>query len=428
MGACGLDFGTSNTALGVPEADGPELCDLEDGHRTVPSAVFFGFDGSTRIGRAAIDAYVEGEDGRLMRGLKSVLGSSLLAETTRVGRRNASFRDVIATFLQGVKSRAERVTGRELTAVVHGRPVHFVDGDPAADGRAEDALAGIAREIGFSEVVFQYEPIAAALDYEQVIVDEELALVADIGGGTSDFSIVRISPRSRTATDRGGDILASDGVRIGGADFDRVLSLRTVMPLLGLDTPMRRAELDVPNRYFHDLASWHGINRLYDRKVLTEIRQVRREAARPDLLDRLIRVIEDRRGHALAAAVERAKIELSTCSTAGIPLDRLDPGLGVSLRREDLSDNTAALASGIAARVREVLRIAGLDAGRIDALFLTGGSTRLPHVRAAIVRAVPDAKIVDGDTFGSVGKGLTIEARRRFGPIEIAAAGVPSRR
>ncbi|QRG04775.1 Hsp70 family protein [Xanthobacter dioxanivorans] len=415
MSACGLDFGTSNTTLGVSRGDVPALCDLEGHHKTVPSAIFFGTDGSSRIGRAAIEAYVEGVDGRLMRGLKSVLGSALIDEATPIGRQRAPFRAVIARFIAEVKARAEAEAGRALTAVVHGRPVHFVDGDAEGDRKAEATLRQIAHEVGFRDVLFQYEPIAAALDYEQHISSEELAIIADIGGGTSDFSIVRISPDRRRAVERAGDILANDGVRIGGTDFDRVLSLRSLMPLLGFRSAMKRDNLEVPSAYFHDLASWHSINRVYEPKVLREIRQVRRDAIEPDRLDRLVQVIEERRGHALAGAVEAAKIDLADAPAARIPLGWMEDGFGVSLTREDLAGNTAELAARIGARMDKILKAAGLAAGQIDALFLTGGSTRLAHVRRAITRALPDAKVVDGDTFGSVGIGLTIEAARRFG-------------
>src|SRR5688500_4909157 len=183
VAACGLDFGTSNTTLGISYADGPRLVSLEDDEVTIPSAVFFSPKSEVLIGRAAIHAYVDGVSGRLMRGLKSVLGSSLVNEQTQVGRYRLPFQEVIARYLGAVKMRAERQTGRELTRVVHGRPVHFVDGDPNADRRAEDTLRDIAHTIGFREVSFQFEPIAAALDYERQIQSEEIALIADIGGG-----------------------------------------------------------------------------------------------------------------------------------------------------------------------------------------------------------------------------------------------------
>src|SRR3982074_878169 len=233
MSICGLDFGTSNTTLGTIEGHAPVLAALEIDETTIPSAIFYEVDGAVLIGRKAVAAYVEGAPGRLMRSLKSVLGTSLIDETTRLGRKRTSFRDVIAYYLGAVKRRAEQATGHELRNVVHGRPVHFVDNAPDADRKAEETLRIIARGSGFDEVTFQFEPIAAALEYERQITSEEVALIADIGGGTSDFSIVRLSPERHQKADRKSDILANDGVRIGGTDFDRRLSLGMLMPLFG---------------------------------------------------------------------------------------------------------------------------------------------------------------------------------------------------
>ncbi|NEU11501.1 Hsp70 family protein [Methylobacterium sp. BTF04] len=413
MAACGLDFGTSNTTLGLVTGQRPRLVPLEGRHLTIPSAIFFPPGQPAFVGRAAMTEYVEGTPGRLMRSLKSVLGSSLLEETTPVGRERIKFRDVIGRYLAAVKARAETETGQAIDTVVHGRPVHFVDGDEAGDIRAEDALRDIANGIGFKHVSFQFEPIAAALDYEQQVEREEVALIADIGGGTSDFSIVRLSPERHAKTERAEDILANDGVRIGGTDFDRRLSLGTVMPLLGLGSPMSRGDLDVPNAYFHDLATWSSINRLYNPKTLREIEEVRRDARRPDLIDRLYTVVEAERGHSLAMEVESAKIATSDEGHGSIGLDWVERGLSADIDRNGLVTHTNELARRIAERIGRCLAQAGLSADRIDALFLTGGSTGLPHVRASLTAALPNARVVDGDTFGSVGTGLTIEAARR---------------
>ena len=412
MAACGLDFGTSNTTLGIGAHGAPSLVPLEGAHRTLPSAIFFAPGREAEIGRAAIEAYVEGTPGRLMRALKSVLGSSLVEESTPVGRERIRFRDVIARYLTAVKARAEAETGISLDAVVHGRPVHFVDDDPAADRKAEDTLRRIAESIGFRHVRFQYEPIAAALDYERTVRSEEIALIADIGGGTSDFSIVRLSPERHRRDERAEDILANDGVRIGGTDFDRTLSLGAVMPLLGLGSPMKRGDLAVPNAYFHDLATWSSINRLYNPKTLREIDEVVRDAARPELVTRLRRVVEAERGHSLAMAVEGAKIATSDSGRGTVDLGWVEPALAADVDRPRLASHTDDLARRMAERIGRCLDQAGLSADRIDALFLTGGSTGLPHVRAALTACVPDARVVDGDTFGSVGLGLTLEAAR----------------
>jgi hypothetical chaperone protein len=416
MSICGLDFGTSNTTLGTIEGRVPLLMALEGEQTTIPSAMFYAADGNVLIGRRAVAAYVEGTAGRLMRSLKSVLGTSLIEETTRLGRARLSFRDVIANYLGAIKRRAEQASGRELRQVVHGRPVHFVDNAPDANRNAEDTLRTIALGVGFDEVTFQFEPIAAALDYERQITSEEVALIADIGGGTSDFSIVRLGPERHGKADRAADILANDGVRIGGTDFDRQLSLGVVMPLFGFRSAMKRPGLDVPSSYFHDLATWSSINRMYEPRVMADIRQVRQEASEPELLDRLIRVVNEQRGHTLAMEVEDAKIALSEKRRSDIPMEWVAPGLSAAIDRPDLVGHTKQLATRIAARIKNCLGQAGLAAGDIDAVFLTGGSVKLAHVRNAITRAVPSARIVEGDIFGAVGKGLTLEALRRYGP------------
>ena len=331
MSICGLDFGTSNTTLGTIEGDAPVLTALEAGQTTIPSAIFYETDGAVLIGRKAIESYVEGAPGRLMRSLKSVLGTSLIDETTWLGRERTSFRDVIAYYLGAVKRRAEQATDRELRDVVHGRPVHFVDNADDADAKAEQTLRDIAHEIGFDQVTFQFEPIAASLDYEREISAEEIALIADIGGGTSDFSIVRLGPQRHGKVDRSADILANDGVRIGGTDFDRQLSLGVIMPLFGFGSAMKRPGLDVPSSYFHDLATWSNINRMYEPRVIADIRQVRQEAREPELLDRLVRVVDEQRGHTLAMEVEDAKIALSDARRADIPLQWVAPGLAAGI-------------------------------------------------------------------------------------------------
>jgi hypothetical chaperone protein len=416
MSACGLDFGTSNTTFGNMSGDAPSLVRLEGAHTTIPSAIFYERDGAALIGRRAIQAYVDGSPGRLMRSLKSVLGTSLIDETTQVGRERASFRHVIAYYLGAVKRRAEQAAGRAFRNVVHGRPVHFVDNAPDADRKAEATLRAIVREIGFDDVTFQFEPIAAALDYERQIAREEIALIADIGGGTSDFSIVRLSPDRHSKAERQSDILANDGVRIGGTDFDRRLSLGTLMPLLGYGSAMKRAGLDAPSSYFHDLATWSSINRMYEPGVVSEIRRVRRESKQPKLLGRLLHVLDEQRGHTLAMDVESAKIALSDKNRSDISLSWIEPGLAVAISRADLVNHTGELAANIAARIGICLAQAQLAAGDIDAVFLTGGSVQLAHVRHAILAVVPKAQVVEGDTFGAVGKGLSIEAARRYGP------------
>jgi len=415
MAAAGLDFGTSNTTLGVVAGGRADMVRLEGGEETLPSATFYHQGGSISIGRAAVAAYVGGEHGRLMRALKSVLGSALIDETTLVGKSRVKFRDVLKRYLAEVKARGEAAVGQPLTHLVHGRPVHFVDGNPEADRLAETTLDAIARDLGFQEVSFQYEPIAASLDYERQLDREELALIADIGGGTSDFSVVRLGPERAKKAERAADVLASDGVRIGGTDFDRHLSLGTVMPLLGFRSRLARGEIDVPSVYYHDLSTWSAINRLYEPRVHRELVDLERRAAEPQLIHRLMRVVDDERGHTLAIEVETAKIAVAEDGAATVPLDWLERGLAAAVDHAGLVRHTGELSRRIGERVGACLAAAGVTAEAIDAVFLTGGSTRLQHVRSAILAAVPEARAVAGNVFGSVGMGLALEAARRYG-------------
>jgi len=417
---CGLDFGTSNSTVACQIQGDMELAPVEGESRTLPSSVFFDFaDGSVSFGRSALACYAEGVEGRLMRSLKSVLGGSLMDETTRIKSRVYTYKEIIGLIVGRLKASAERAAGAGVARAVLGRPVHFVDDNPAADRAARDALEEIARAQGFTEIEFQYEPIAAALAYEQTVEREQYALIADIGGGTSDFSIVRVSPEGRARADRSQDVLANKGVHIGGTDIDRLLSLRAVMPLLGLNSE-RRGDfgakiLPVANAFFVDLATWHRINLLYTPKVARELQSMLRHSLSPELIERLIAVVESRRGHSIALSVETAKIALSTRPSAAIDLTDIERDFVVETNRDILRAAIADRLGALARTLDETLAAAGLTGERIDAVFLTGGSTAIPAVRAVATARTPRAAIVEGDLFGAVGLGLGLDARRKFG-------------
>ncbi|MCC2634883.1 MAG: heat-shock protein [Ramlibacter sp.] len=307
--ALGIDFGTSNSAVSFTASDGvARLVPLEGAATTLPTAVFFSAeDHRVSFGREAISHYLAGTEGRLMRSLKSLLGSSLLEEETAVGGTMLSFQAIIARFLTELRGRAGRHLGAEPRRAVIGRPVHFVDGDAARDRRAQAALAQAAASAGFDEVSFELEPIAAALDYERRIAREALVLVVDIGGGTSDFTLVRLGPGRMRQADRSGDILATAGVHIGGTDYDQKLNLRQVMPLLGF-RHIGPSGREVPSPPFLDLSSWHLIHWMTTPKMVRQVRQLRSDYSDTRLHDRLMTVLDQRLGHLVASEVEQAKI------------------------------------------------------------------------------------------------------------------------
>lgn len=409
MIACGLDFGTSNSAIGVVRDRSAVLAPVEAGNTLMPSAVFFDYETKGRVlfGDEAISAYVGQTEGRLMRALKSLLGSSLIDEETSLGGRKVPLAEVVEMFVRHLKHKAEAFAGQEITTVVLGRPVRFVDDDDKADARAQGVLEAIARRAGFRDVTFVYEPIAAARHYERTVPREELALIADIGGGTSDFTVVRLGRRHGEGADRAGDVLASAGVHVGGTDFDSALSLAAVMPLLGLGTQLVEKDLPVPNAPYHELATWATINFAYTYKNERAIAELVSLACEPEKVGRLLDVVRRRLGHRLAFAVEDAKIALSAQERAAVPLPFLDTGLAITAARADFDDAIEAGMDRLYRTARACIAAAGVAAAAIDTVFLTGGSSRVPAVRAAIGRAAPSARLAGGSDLLSVALGLT---------------------
>ena len=413
--ACGVDFGTSNSTVGWVRPGQPVMLGLEDGKTTLPSVVFFNAeDEQVTFGRAALAEYLAGYEGRLMRSLKSLLGTSLIDGQTEVGGRALPFRMLLAQFIGEVKNRAEQSAGREFTSAVFGRPVHFIDDSKENDQLAEDTLAEVARSVGFKDIAFQFEPIAAAFDYESQIDREELVLIADIGGGTSDFSLVRLSPARAKKTERRDDILANGGVHIGGTDFDKYLSLSSVMPLLGYGSRLRNNS-EVPSSYFFNLATWHTINQAYTKKMWTQLSDLLRDSAEQEKLGRLQRLIDERAGHWLAMKVEEGKIALSDDVKVRLELDRLAPAVSLELDRAQFDASIDHLVGSVENTVLSLLRDAGVGPADVDTVFFTGGSSGVRMLRERIGALVPAARKVEGDLFGSIGAGLALDAVRKFG-------------
>ena len=420
---CAIDFGTSNSAIALPvPGGGVQLVELEPGQRTMPTAVFYAVEGlaaheepQRHYGRAAVAAYVEGIEGRLMRSMKSILGSTLATQATDVGGgRSVRYLDVVGGYLRHLKTLAERQSGQPLTRVVLGRPVFFVDDDPERDAAAQAALTQAAREVGFAEISFQYEPIAAALDYETTVDREQIVLVADIGGGTSDFSLVRVGPQQRLRIDRRADILGNHGVHIAGTDFDRHIELLRILPVCGYRTlgPTGR---EVPSRAYFDLATWHLINTVYAPARVAELARMKTFYSDLRQHARLMAVVQQHLGHALIARAEAAKIAVAEGGSARIDLSLLEPGLALTMNEPEAVAAIDADLDRIAGAADETLAQAGLARDQVDALYFTGGSTGLKPLAERIAARLPAARVMRGDRFASVAQGLGVHARRVFG-------------
>ena len=407
-GTLGIDFGTSNSAMAWAGPEGTaRLIALEGEALAMPTAVFYNAeDHSTHFGRDALKHYLEGTEGRLMRSLKSLLGSPLLMETTQIGHQQVSFQEIIATFLATLRERATQSLGTAPRRVVMGRPVHFVDDNPERDAQAEASLRQAVEAVGFEEVSFQLEPIAAALDYEQRLSQESTVLVVDLGGGTSDFTVVRLGPDRMKKADRSPDILATTGVHIGGTDYDRQLNLAQVMPLLGYKHT-GPAQREVPSRVFFDLATWHLIHWQYQPKAIAHAKTLRTNYSDLRLYERLMQVLTGRHGHHIAHEVEQAKIRCSVSrAQTAIDLAVIERDLQGHLGLADMQAHLHDLLARTVACARECVQRASLTDGALDAIYLTGGSSALSTFQQVLQTEFVGVPLIEGDLFGGVALGL----------------------
>ncbi len=296
-----------------------------------------------------------------------------------------------------MKRCAEAAADAPVDRAVVGRPVYFVDDDAERDAQAEAALRSAAASAGFREIVFQYEPIAAAFDHEQAVTREEKVLVADIGGGTSDFSLVRVGPERKAKVDRKADILANHGVHIAGTDFDRRIELASILPLFGygaygpsIDGAPPR---EVPSAVYFDLATWHLINTVYNPQRVVELRGMRSFYADAGQHRRLMTVVTEHYGHDLVARAEAAKIAVAGGGRSTIDLGHVEAGLASELDEAEAARALDADLDRIVAAARATVAQAGLEARAVDALYLTGGSTGLDilseRLRARLPRRPP---------------------------------------
>lgn len=407
MPTLAIDFGTSNSAVAILTPEGLRRLPLEAGSDTLPTAVFFPVrGGAMKIGEAAGEALIAGEEGRYMRALKSVLGTALFHDSRLIGGRRRTLADVVTAFLSTVKERAEAVSGLTFDAALSGRPVHFHTADPDRDARAEADLAACYAAAGFTSVRFMPEPEAAALSSHGLGATGKVGLVVDIGGGTSDFSVYRMEGRRLR-------ILASHGIRLGGTDFDESVSLSHAMPELGHGSSLRReigpGTLPMPNALYVDLATWSRIPFVYTPENRREVARMVRLATEQEKLGRLSAVLEEELGHELAFAVEHGKIAANGPEGAGvIDMGMIERGLapvvtGASLDKA-LENHRAELARAAA----DTLHLARIAPESVGTVILVGGSSLMRLVAEEARRLCPAARIERSHAFTAVVDGLAL--------------------
>ncbi|MBK7533852.1 MAG: Hsp70 family protein [Myxococcales bacterium] len=410
----GIDFGTTNSAVAVAAEDGKvEMVSLPvpGGQSTTwRTILYFEPSGNLTAGPAAIARYLETQgEGRLVQSIKSHLASESFSTTMICGRR-WTLEDMIAAYLRKLREGCGVELGRRC---VIGRPVRYWGARTAADdARAVSRMREALGKAGFDEVVFEYEPNGAAARYSATLDHEELIVVADYGGGTTDFSVVRVGPRVSGAA----AILATGGIAVSGDAFDARIIDAVVAPALGRGSSYRDemgGEAPVPAWLYGHLRRWHYLSFLKSADTQRLLARVVQGTLAPELIDRLVTLIEEDLGLALHRGVEGCKVRLS-----GAKLDRVavDEGLGldVAVPRGSFEEWISEDLSGIDETLDQVLADAGVEASQIDRVFATGGSSLVPAVRQRLIQRFGAHKLVGGDELTSVAWGLAVRARQEL--------------
>ncbi|MCO7224492.1 molecular chaperone [Pleionea sp. CnH1-48] len=442
----GLDYGTSNSAIGVYQNQIPTLLPLYHDDVFIPSTLYtygrslvseylyhhltgehqsdykkehspqlhraqaerrelgLGSDeASCFFGKEAISNYVNHpEEGLFIKSPKSFLGSTGLS-TTQI----SFFEDLVSAMMLNIKKKAEAQLQQSIHQVVIGRPVNFqgVDSEKS-NQQALAILTQSAKRCGYEHIEFLYEPLAAGIDFETHLQTDKLVLVVDIGGGTSDCSMVKMGPSYVKKSDRSNDFLAHTGQRIGGNDLDIHLAYRAFMPLFGLGSLQKRG-IEQPHSPFWTAVS---VNNVGDQSLFTSqafvrtLNELRQDAQRPDLLERFIQLQASKQNHRLVRSSEQTKIELSTRSNIEVDLHYIEADLNHSVLLEQYETAIQRPLTLIQNLIRESIKQAG---SQPDLIYITGGSAKSPTVRNAIQKVAPGIEILDGDYYGSVASGLT---------------------
>jgi hypothetical chaperone protein len=452
---CGFDFGTSNCALGVmTDRQDVRLLPIEGDQAFMPSTLYTSDrdliadfvarqivdketqnhflnvrrnalnraqrtrheeglgnqDQTVFFGKAAIQENLSlPAEGYFMKSPKSFLGASGLSPNMI-----DFFEDIVTAMMIEVKQRSQGKLEHELTQAVIGRPVNFQGLD--ADKSNQQALAiltAAAKRAGFNQVEFQYEPIGAALNFEYGLKEDQTVLVVDVGGGTSDFALVRMGPSHLDKLERQQDFIGHTGERIGGNDFDIQLSARQFMPLFGMLSRLKSG-LPMPTQPFWDAVRTNDVGAqaaFHEKSLGQRLKQLLRDSEQPELLQRFIDMRDNQQNHHVVRSAESAKIALSTDTAVAVDLSYIDGQLGLSVSREQLKNAVERLSQRVVYLASETIK---QSATQPDMVFITGGSGQSPIIREALAKALGNIPLLDGDHFGSVAAGLTRWAARIF--------------
>jgi hypothetical chaperone protein len=419
----GVDFGTTNSSIACAGRSGeiqlakfPYLGALTDSYRSLLYLQRAKEGGVNTLkswtGPEAIDQYLSADvKGRLIQSLKSFLSSRTLQSTEVFGRRY-TLEDLIARILRDLRQKAEHQFGINIKSAVVGRPVHFVGAENTEDDTyAEGRLRSAFDAAGYESVEFEMEPIAAAHYYESTLDHDELILIGDFGGGTSDFSLVHVGPTVRK--DGGlGSIIGNAGVGVAGDAFDAKIVRHLVSPALGAGSQLRSLGkiLTVPNWVYIKLERWHHLSLLRGRDVLQMLKGVHAQSLEPEKIGALIHFIQEDLGFHLHRAVQKVKSDLSKSPRATFQFSDGFVDLAADVERGTFEEWISEELGQIAGCIDSLLTSSGVLPKDVDMVFLTGGSSFVPAVRKIFETRFGKKRIRGGNEFTSVARGLALKA------------------
>jgi hypothetical chaperone protein len=407
----GIDFGTTNSALSIYDEQKREIVSTI----IIPSLIYFPEDlqvtGSLNyvVGEDAITAYLEDNmKGRFIKSIKQILSKSSFIET-RIKNKRYNASDLVALILKELKQRADDITGVDCRKAIIGRPVFFDDDDTQKDTLAQTRLNKAAQLAGFEEVRFQYEPIGAAFSYEKSLSNKENVLVADLGGGTTDFTYLILDPAKVGSKDRKNDLLATGGIYIGGDSFDSAFMWEKGTPYFGKNTQYEATPgkvLTVPKSLFANICTWDKMNFFSGLRIQKDMENYYYYSGNDPQFKNLITLVENNLGYSVFQAIEQTKIGLTSNPSAEFKYANMDIEIDEQISLEVYNTIIEKDVNRIKAYLDAFITNNNINIAELDSLFLTGGTSMVAAIQNLFKHAFPNVKVNSGDNFTSVAQGL----------------------
>jgi len=407
----GIDFGTTNSALSIFDEEKSEIIATI----SIPSLIYFKHaqtsadDENYVVGEKAIEEYLnDGMKGRFIKSIKQILSRTTFTET-RIQNRRYNASDLVTLILKDLKETADKITGFNCTKAIIGRPVFFDDDNTQKDTLAQTRLKKAAENAGFTDVRFQFEPIGAAFAYEKTITKKEKVLVADLGGGTTDFTYLVLDPEKVGSKDRKNDMIASGGIYIGGDSLDSAFMWEKGTPYFGKNTQYEATRgqiLNVPKSLFANICSWDKMNFFNGQRIQKDIEDYYYFSGNDRKFKNLITLIDHNLGYSVFQSIEKTKIELSDKQSSDFVYNNMGIEIDEAVSLIQYNEVIEKDVQRISEYLDKFLTTYNINPTDIDCLFLTGGTSMVSAIQHLFKTKFPHIPMNSGDNFKSVAKGL----------------------